>query len=131
MQTTILSSLKCALLVFLVAPVLALAADKVTKNSDLIFKPGKTETQTRSIEQNEIHDIFFQAKKDQKLTIKISSTGGTARFELSAMFKLDTKQFQAKTTEFSGKLPESGTGEYVIRVESDKATSYTLTATLK
>ena len=47
------------------------------------------------------------------------------------MFELDVKQIQAKTTEFSGKLPESGTGEYVVRVESPKATTYTLTAALK
>ena len=127
MHATTLRSLKCFLFLMSMATVEA----KETQNLELKFGPDKTVTQTRAIKPNEIHDIFFRAKKNQQLSLKITSTGDTARFEVSAMFELDVNMFQKKTRQFSGKLPESGTGEYVIRVESPRATTYTLTATLK
>jgi hypothetical protein len=101
-------------------------------NYRLRFAKGKTSvSQSRSIKKDDIHDIFFRAKKGQRVTIKISSPGGEARFNFGAMHEFDVEPIQDNTTEYGGRLPFSGKGEYVIRVETDKATKYTLTVSIK
>ena len=83
------------------------------------------------IKKDAIHDIFFRAKKGQRVTVKITSTNGEAHFNFGAMHEFDVEPIQDNTTEYSGRLPFAGNGEYVIRVEADKATKYTLTVSIK
>ena len=98
----------------------------------LQFAKGKTSvTQSRLIKKNDIHDILFRAKKGQRVTIKISSANGEAHFNFGAMHEFDVEPIQDNTTEYSGRLPFAGKGEYVIRVETNKATKYTLTVSIK
>lgn len=101
-------------------------------NYRLQFAKGKTSVaQSRSIKKYDIHDIFFRARKGQRVTVKIFSLNGGTHFNIGAMHEFDVEPIQDNTTEYSGRLPFAGKGEYVIRVETDKATKYTLTVSIK
>jgi hypothetical protein len=101
-------------------------------NYRLQFAKGKKSvSQSRSIKKDDIHDIFFRAKKGQRVTVKISSANGEAYFNLGAMHEFDVAPIQDNTTAYSGRLPFAGKGEYVIRVETNKATKYTITVSIK
>ena len=94
-------------------------------------KGAKSAVQSRSIKKNDVHDIFFRARKGQRVSIKIISTNNVAHFNLGAMHEFDVEPIQDNASEYAGKLPFAGNGEYVIRVEADKATKYTLTVSIK
>lgn len=123
-------TLTAAILFTILSVTVAEAAQ--VNNFRLKFPKGKSSTaQTRSIKASGIHDIFFRARKGQRVNIKITSTDGAVQFNLGAMNEFDVNPIQDNTQNYTGKLPFAGTGEYVIRVESEQATRYTLNVSIQ
>lgn len=110
----------------------AIAEAAQVNNFRLKFPKGKSSTaQTRSIKAGGIHDIFFRARKGQRVSVKITSADGAAQFNLGAMNEFDVDPIKDNTQSYTGKLPFAGTGEYVIRVESEQTTRYTLSVSIQ
>jgi len=132
MKRIIKPVLSAAFFILLFSATDAFAQEIKQSNYRVQFAKGaKSAAQSRLIKKNAIHDVFFRARKGQRVTIKIVSTNGAAHFNFGAMNEFDVEPIQNNTTEYTGKLPFAGNGEYVIRVEADKATKYTLTVSIK
>lgn len=131
MKQIIKPLLSAAFFILLISATSALAQVNQSNYRLQFTKGAKSAVQSRSIKKNDVHDIFFRAKKGQRIYIKITSTSGTAHFNFGAMNEFDVEPIRDDTTEYAGKLPFAGTGEYVIRVETDKPTKYTLTVSIK
>ena len=129
-QTAFKSTFTAALMFILLSAVVSEAAQ--VNNFRLKFLKGKTSaTQTRNIKAEGIHDIFFRARKGQRINITITSTNDEAHFNLGAMNEFDVSPIGDNTQSYSGRLPFAGTGEYVIRIESLEANRYTLTVSIQ
>lgn len=127
----IFKSTLTATILFVLLSVTVTEAAQVN-NFRLKFPKGKSSAaQTRNIKAGGMHDIFFRARKGQRVNIKITSTDGVAQFNLGAMNKFDVDPIQDNTQSYTGKLPFAGIGEYVIRVESEQATRYTLSVSIQ
>ena len=132
MKKIIKPILSAAFFVLLLSVADVFTQDNKQSNYRVKFAKGAgNAAQSRSIKKNEIHDIFFRARKGQRVSIKIVSTNGAAHFNFGAMHQFDVEPIQENTTGFAGKLPSAGNGEYVIRVEASRATKYTLTVSIK
>jgi hypothetical protein len=126
----IIKPLTTAFFILLISATGALAQVNQSNYRLQFAKGAQSAAQSRTIKKNDIHDIFFRARKGQRVSIKIVSTNGAAHFNFGAMHEFDVEPIQDNTTEYAGKLPFAGNGEYVIRIEADKATKYTLTVSI-
>jgi hypothetical protein len=131
MKRIIKPFLSIAFFILLTCATAALAQVNQSNYRLQFAKGAKSASQSRSIKRNDVHDIFFRARKGQRVSIKIVSTNDAAHFNFGAMHEFDVEPIQDNTTEYAGKLPFAGIGEYVIRVEADKATKYTLSVSIK
>ena len=131
MKRIIKPFLSAAFFILFISATSALAQVNQSNYRLQFAKGAKSTVQSRSIKKNDIHDIFFRARKGQNVSIKIISTNGAAHFNFGAMHEFDVEPIQDNTTEYAGKLPFAGNGEYVIRVEADKSTRYTLKVSIK
>ena len=131
MKRIIKPFLRTAFFILLISVTSALAQVNQSNYRLQFAKGAKSAVQSRSIKKNDIHDIFFRAKKGQRVSIKIISIKDEAHFNFGAMHEFDVEPIQDNANEYVGKLPFAGNGEYVIRVEADKATKYTLKVSIK
>ena len=74
----------------------------------------------------------FEAKKGQRLTVRLISANKNAVFNVNVQYRIDTELIDEEKTEWSGLLPEAESGLYSIAVTTSAGTArYTLAITLR
>jgi hypothetical protein len=131
MKRIIKPFLSAAFFILLISATSAFAQVNQSNYRLRFAKGAKSAVQSRLIKKTDVHDIFFRAKEGQRISIKITSTNAAAHFNFGAMHEFDVEPIQDNANEYTGKLPFAGNGEYVIRVEAEQATKYTLTVSIK
>lgn len=61
---------------------------------------------------------FFRARRGQRLTVRLTSADGNAVADIGAHNEFDVEMMQEGVTDWSGRLPFAGSGEYSIEVRS-------------
>lgn len=73
----------------------------------------------------------FEAKKGQRLTVRLISANKNAVFNVNVQYRIDTELIEEKKTKWSGRLPEAESGLYSIAVTTSGGTArYRLEITL-